>query len=100
MRERPAHRGGWLVAVHLAAGTARHDAGAVFEVGRKYAMEAGEVEPRPGHQRHQRTQPSVKSISTLPNPQRCLIRFLQVFEQMIKSTPCAPLKLNAKAMLT
>jgi hypothetical protein len=32
----PVHRGGWLVAVHLAAGTARHDAGAVFEVGRKY----------------------------------------------------------------
>lgn len=46
----PTHGGTGFVAVYHAARPARHDAVAVFEVGRKHAVEAGEVESRPGYQ--------------------------------------------------
>ena len=48
----PAHRGGRLIDI-VAPGALRHDAGAVFEVGCKYSVETGQIQPRPGNQGRQ-----------------------------------------------
>jgi len=52
VRERPAHGGGWFVGIHLPC-LSRHDAFAMLEIGCKYPVEAGEIQPRPGHQGRQ-----------------------------------------------
>ena len=46
----PAHRGGWLVVVHFAAGAVRYYPGAVFAVWRKEAVEACEIQSGARHQ--------------------------------------------------